>query len=383
MKVNFGINFFLKIVLAYPILLGLLFFFKIQPFFITAPYFFIVLLLLSVNIGIKDNLIFKKSNSLNIILTLILFGISVLNYSTLRYSLVILFSLYVMIFHLFIIVLSKNSFCINEKVVFKFFIYYLLLSIPFLFLDQGHMEIGNRFVGFTASPTTFSGILVVVFILVDARLKPFSRTRLVLLFIVLLFVYLSKTRLILLFLIIYPFLVFFIKKKAMSLGMVFLVVFTTLFFVYGLYGWVIEKFPELITLRYEDARDASFGLRYQMYKVVELDFYSGTVWEILFGKGNEYSRLLIIKEIGKDFFPHNDFIRIINDWGIVGASAFFIFLYRISKKNITGLLVSLLYLILWYSNMIFNLFLISILIIASFQLVSKEKLELNKSYNET
>ena len=379
MKVNFGINFFLKIVLAYPILLGLLFFFKIQPFFITAPYFFIVLLLLSVNIGINDNLIFKKSNSLNIILTLILFGISVLNYSTVRYSLVILFSFYVMIFHLFVIVLSKNSVCINEKVVFKFFICYLLLSVTFLFLDQGHMEIGNRFVGFTASPTTFSGILVVVFILVDVTLKPLSRTRLILLFIVLLFVYLSKTRLILLFLIVYPFLVFFIKKKAVSLGLVFLVVFTTLFFVYALYGWVIERFPELVTLRYEDARDASFGLRYQMYKVVELDFYSGTIWEILFGKGNEYSRLLIIENMGKDFFPHNDFIRIINDWGIVGASAFFIFLYRISKKNITGLLVSLLYLILWYSNMIFNLFLISILIIASFQLVSKENLELNRS----
>jgi hypothetical protein len=241
------------------------------------------------------------------------------------------------------------------------------------------MEIGNRFVGFTASPTTFSGILVVVFILVDVTLKPLSRTRLILLFIVLLFVYLSKTRLILLFLIVYPFLVFFIKKKAVSLGLVFLVVFTTLFFVYALYGWVIERFPELVTLRYEDARDASFGLRYQMYKVVELDFYSGTIWEILFGKGNEYSRLLIIENMGKDFFPHNDFIRIINDWGIVGASAFFIFLYRISKKNITGLLVSLLYLILWYSNMIFNLFLISILIIASFQLVSKENLELNRS----
>lgn len=364
--------------LAYPILLGVLFFFQIQPFFITAPYFFIVLLLLCVNIGKKDILIFKKSNSFNVILTIILFGISVLNYSTSRYSLVILFSLYVMVLHLFIIVSSKNSFFINKKMIFKFFIAYILLSVLFLFLDQGHMEIGNRFVGFTASPTTFSGILVVIFILVDATLKPFSRTRLMLFFIVLLFVYLSKTRLILLFLIAYPFIVFFIKKKAMRLGSVFLIFFVTLFFVYGLYGWVIEKFPELITLRYEDARDASFGLRYRMYKVVELDFYSGTIWEMLFGKGNEYSRLLIIDEIGKDFFPHNDFIRIINDWGIIGASAFFIFLYRISTKNITGLLISLLYLILWYSNMIFNLFLISILIITSFQFISKDVLEINK-----
>ena len=367
MKIKIGNDFFLKSILAYPILLGLIFFIKYDAFVITAPYFFIVFIVCTLHILSKKRLIFKRSNSINVVLTLLIILVSILNFTTIRYSLLILFSVYIFSLHLFLIVVFPKSFYINKKIVNSFFITYIIFSFLFLFVDHGYMEVGNRFIGFTGSPTTFSGILVAIFIFLDSTLNPFGKKRLFYLILVLLFVYLSKTRLVLLFFIAYPFLLFIIERKTFRYGSVFLIGFSVLFFIYGLYGVVIEKFPELITIRYEDARDASFGLRYRLYKIVEVDFLNGNVWQMLFGKGNEYSRLLIIEEIGIDMFPHNDFIRIINDWGILGAITFFILLYRLAIKNITALFIALLYLILWYSNMVFNLFMISILILAAFQ----------------
>ena len=86
---------------------------------------------------------------------------------------------------------------------------------------------------------------------------------------------------------------------------------------------------------------------------------------MLFGKGNEYSRLLVKDILNKDLFPHNDFYRIIIDWGFLGSLVFFVYVYRIAKQNTASLMISILYLILFYSNMIFNLFIISILILVS------------------
>src|SRR5690606_21416958 len=166
-------------------------------------------------------------------------------------------------------------------------------------------------------------------------------------------------------LIIYPVLFYFINKKKFTYSSVFIVAFLILFFVYPIYTIVVDVFPELVTMRYEDKRDASFGLRNHLYNLVQTDFQKGSLWELLFGKGNEHSRLLIHDVYSMDLFPHNDFIRVLNDWGIVGGGVFFIYLLRLAKNNIVVLMVSILYMILFYSNMIFNLFIISILILVS------------------
>src|SRR5690606_9596373 len=136
------------------------------------------------------------------------------------------------------------------------------------------------------------------------------------------------TRLILVFLAIYPLLLYVIKRKALSNSFVFIVFFLILFFVYPIYSIIVDSFSELISIRYEDNRDASFGLRSHLYNLVEKDFFSGSAWDMLFGKGNEHSRLLVYNEMQQDVFPHNDFMRILNDWGIVGGSIFFFYLYR-------------------------------------------------------
>ncbi|WP_379766807.1 O-antigen ligase family protein [Flagellimonas marina] len=313
----------------------------------------------------QKKLMVSRQDLPNLLLTLLVILVSAANFSSVRYSFPILFATYSFFLFLYLTTI-ESGFILKNKIVRRYLVIYFVFSVMFLFVSHAYMEVGERYIGFTGSPTTFSGLLVALFILFDTLSDQKRWIRILMFLFVFLFVALSKTRLVMIFLIGYPFLTYFINKKALNKGGVFMVFFLTLFFVYSLYGLVVEKYPELITLRYKDARDASFGLRYRLYEIVEENFVSGNKWEMLFGKGNEYSRNLIIEEIGLDIFPHNDFIRLINDWGIVGGGVFFVLLYRLALKNITSLLIALLYIVLWYSNMIFNLYLFSILIISSF-----------------
>lgn len=368
MKIHLNYDWLTSAILLYPIILGFIYAFNIIPFFITAPYFFLILVILLIKVLQKRTLTFDRAQSINLILLLFLIAVSVFNFSSIRYSLPILFTFYIFTLYLYLASIVKQKGHLNTNLISQFFWIYILLSVFFLlFMDFAHMVVGDRFIGFSGSPTTYAAFLAAIFVMLDSSIKRFTYLRIVVYLLVLLFVYLSKTRLILLFLVMYPLLLLILRKRRFPYTAVYLSFFVILFFLYAVYGFVVVYFPELITLRYEDARDASFGLRYHLYKIVEGDFLSGNFWEKLLGKGNEYSRLLIEREMGRDLFPHNDFLRVINDWGLFGGGVFFLFLYRISRKTFTALLISLLYLILFYSNLVFNLFLISALILASHQ----------------
>lgn len=368
MKIIINYKTLWSLILLYPILLGLIYLFNISPFFITAPYFFLLLLLIFLGIGKKNKIAFKKRYSINVILTLLLLLVSLLNFSQVRYSMPIFFAFFIFILQLYAITFHKKRKEEFFKSYLLFFQIYVLLSFFFLlFLDFAHMDVGDRFIGFTGSPTTYAAFMLVIYILIDTTFSSFNLKRIALFLFVFWLVYISKTRLLLVFLLLYPLLVYVAKNKIFRYRTIFIVFFSILFFVYPLYVIIIEYFPELITIRYEDARDASFGLRNRLYMLVQADFYDGSYYEILFGKGNEHSRIFVENAIGQDIFPHNDFLRIINDWGVIGGAIFFFYLYRIAKSNMISLLISLLYLVLFYSNMVFNLFIVSTLIISSFQ----------------
>lgn len=363
MKLKFGYNTIISLIFLYPILLGVIFFFGITPFAITAPYFFFLLLAFLIRVFSEPELRLGKEHLINILLLISLTLITCLNFSSVRYSMPILFAFFCLSLYLYLTVFNPLP-PQNKGIILSRFLYiYLALSCGFLLLGHAHMEVGDRYIGFTGSPTTYAGILSTIYILWDLGQSKMTPKRIIIFFLAVLFVFLSKTRLVLIFIVLYPLLLFFIRYKTLNYSWVFVVFFGVLFFLYPLYDIVIERFPQLVTIRYDDARDASFGLRHFLYQLVSENFNSGSTMQMLFGRGNEMSRLLVINEIDKDLFPHNDFIRLIYDWGIVGAMLFYVFLYRISTKNIYTLMISLLYLILFYSNMVFNLFLISILII--------------------
>lgn len=355
-----------KLILLYPVLLGLIFLFNINPFFITAPYFFLILLLIVIKLLVKQKVSFPKNKLTNVLLTFIILLISIINFSSVRYSLPVMYAFFLFIFQIYTVSAYKQYSKRIDRQTKLFFIVYVVLSLFFLFfVGFSQMEVGDRFRGFTGSPTTYSAIIVVVYILIDTKMNYFGWKRILLYGLVFFLVYITKTRLILLFLIVYPLIYFSIKRLKISYGFIYIIFFLTLFFVYPVYEIIAEYFPNLIASRYEGEKDTSFGLRNYLFRIVENDFYSGNITEILFGKGNENSRIVIADLFKSDLMPHNDYLRVVNDWGIFGGLVFFIFIYRISKQNITALMISILYLLLFYSNMVFNLFLISVLMLTS------------------
>lgn len=367
MKLKVGYRFLTAAVLLYPIVLGGIFLFNISPFPITAPYFSLILLFLLWLLVAREKVSFALGDGADLLLLALITLVSVVNFSSFRYSLPILFSGYLLVFYWYLTTLPQVSFQRISPFLDKAFLAYVLFSIIYLLMvPHSHMAVGDRFIGFTGSPTTYAAVMATLFLFMDASREKITLKRLGTYLLVLLFVYLSKTRLILIFLLLYPFLLFFMLRRRVLYRMVYLAFFTILFFLYAVYRGVVEFFPELITLRYEDGRDASFGLRYYLFELLTNDYFSGSTFEMLLGKGNEYSRLLVEADRGLDLYPHNDFYRLMNDWGALGAVLFFIFLYRIAGKNRTVLMISLLYLILFYSNMVYNLFMVSVLLIASF-----------------
>lgn len=329
-------------------------------FVLTSPYFFLIFSFLVLFLIIKEKVSYFKL--FPVIITLL--TISIINFSSIRYSQPIFFLLYVIFLMFF---LKKVCSTINIKIVTSFFILYIVLSIPFIFLDNGK-ELTGRFVGFIGSPTVYAGVLATVYVIASRNWSIKSYKFIISSLIVFGLVYLSKTRLILIFILLFPFLKFFLEKESwVTIKKVFLIFLITIMSIYPLYEQVVKSFPRLVTLRYENNRDASFGLRYFVYKKMITEYSEGSFTEKIIGKGNEYSRIYVKDLFKFDLMPHNDFVRILVDWGGLGFVIFLVFLYKISIKNNETCYISIIYMLLFYSNMIFNLFLISLLIIYSFE----------------
>jgi len=353
-----------KITFLYPVILGLIYLFNIEPFFITAPYFFLILIIIMILMIYRGKLIIKKK--LNVLIVFFIVIISTINFSSVRYSLPVLFTIYIFIFQLFIYSSNKTDEKFSKKNLIFFFTTYVSFSFVFLIaFDFSFIAISNRFNGFVGSPTVYSAFIIISYILVDLKFETRIWKRIFIYTLVFIFTLLSKTRLTLAFMIVYPFIIYAVNTNKIKKQYLFLIVFGTLFFIYPAYELIASYYPEMLVSRYKGGRDSSFALRNYLSSIMRIEYFQGSVGEILFGRGNEYSRLLVKDILNKDLFPHNDFFRIIIDWGVLGSLVFFLYLYRIAKQNTESLMISILYLILFYSNMIFNLFIISILILVS------------------
>lgn len=357
MRTKLTINNILFSILLYPIVLSIYPFIGENLFSITAPYFFGLLLFLVLVISIKNKVTLFRL--LPIVSLLII--ISLYNFSSFRYSLPLFFVFYIFILLSF----TRDSKLgqINMGMVFSFLYTYIFLSIPFIFLESAWDDT-QRFKGFVGSPTVYAGILTTVYVVSSINLRIKSYSFLLLTTVVFFLIYLSKTRLILVFIILYPFLLYAVREKSwISLKKMFFIFFVTSLSIYPLYEQAVKTFPSLVSLRYDDNRDASYGLRYFLYSKMKEVYFSGDLKEKLIGRGNEFSRAYVKSLLGRDLMPHNDFLRILVDWGAIGLLLFMLLFYKLSTKDTTTLFISLVYLLLFYSNMVFNLFLISLLII--------------------
>lgn len=357
-KIKLSINKILFIVLFYPIFLFFPNVFGKESFFLTTPYFFIVFLFLTAILLFRSKFYFPINFKILVLLIIIVFY----NFSSFRYSLPVFFILYVFVLNAVLTSMEKDK--ISIKMLELIFYLYVIISIPFIFLNNG-WDISNRFVGFVGSPTVYAGIMASGYAIVTKNWKQKTFKNIVLYVIIFGFIFMTKTRLLLIFMAVFPVFKYFLNYKSwFSKKKVYIVFLITTMSVYPLYGVVTDLFPSLVSIRYEEgSKDKSFGLRLYLNKFMLDDFKEGTFREKVLGKGNEYSRILVKEKFKADLMPHNDFWRILNDWGALGLVVLLYFIFKISIKNNNVFYISLIYILLFYSNMVFNVFIISLLII--------------------
>jgi hypothetical protein len=378
MKIKADFNLFFHVVLTFPFILAIITATGREPFFITAPFFIIFMGFMGILIiGRKESLLSNWGLTQTILLSILVI-VSIYNFSSLRYSLPIVFTVYLFVSHVFLSHYASANNYSDFKYFKQYFIFYIILSIFFILVPLGPIQKFSRFDGFLGSPTVYSAFLVLLYILALPQLKSIS-SKIILYLVVFTFVLLSKTRLVLILMIVLPFLYLIIEKFKLGLKKIFLATLLTMIFLYPAYKVVIEYFPELVTIRYKKGEDRSYDLRFYLYSLTQEDFLKQDFSSQILGQGNEHSRLLVKLKLNEDIYPHNDFIRVINDWGILGAIIFFIVIFRYGTRSKIALMIAIIYLIQFYSNLIFNLFLVSILMGVS--ILSKQDL-LPKSSND-
>lgn len=364
LQVKLDYNIIFHLVMLYPLVLAVITAFGKEAFFITAPYFTLIMVLMSFIVLFRNKISLKPWELIQMTLIGILLLLTIYNFSSVRYSLPLVFVLYLFILQLF---LSKYSSTVHysDFRYFKQYLYlYVFLSIFFIVVPLSPSQKIFRFDGFLGSPTVYSAYLVLLYILALPQFKKI-KYKVLWYFIVLLFVYLSKTRLVLILIIFLPVLYLAVDLLRLSIKRIFLATFLILLFVYPAYKVVVDYFPNLVTLRYEEGKDRSYDLRFYLYSITQEDFFKQDLKTKVLGQGNEHSRLFIKDKLSMDIFPHNDFIRVVSDWGLLGAFFFFLIIYRYGVRSKVALMIAIIYLIQFYSNLVFNMFLVSILVMVS------------------
>ena len=264
--------------------------------------------------------------------------------------------------------MSNSQIRLNKR-IFR----YLLLVLSILFISQNKIwfQLGDRFVGFFGSPTTFATWLAALFLFCYFQSPSNTRSKnkeaLICWIVVSFFVYTSGTRVNLIFMIIALALIFnplTLTNKSRALIITINVIL--IFFVYPIYTFLsgyVES--SVLAFRYSDGADTSFGLRSVLFSTVFENFINTGTRGILFGNGAESSRDLIKTLWGADLYPHNDILRIMYDFGVFFVTGFTCLIVYLGSRNTLAMLLTMLYVFSFLHNMIYSPFLIALIVTAS------------------
>jgi O-antigen ligase len=182
----------------------------------------------------------------------------------------------------------------------------------------------------------------------------------------------TQTRINILVLASVPMVVFLLERGLLSRKKIVLVSLAIFVFVYPLYQLLLDFdfIKEFLLGRYGGERDASFGMRYYLY-IKSLELIQEASWyELLFGQGSETARLYILELTKEDSYSHNDFLRLIIDFGIIFTVLYLLLIIKIALKTNLTVVIFILYLSSFYHNMAFDFYTISCLVICSTLTVS-------------
>ena len=318
--------------------------------FILIPLFTVIVLLTA---G-QARLAFKRSDLRIYVLFLLVTALVVVNTTELRETKPLLVFLTVFIaYHL----LSGMKPPAKDRVVVYLlwlYIFASLLTLPF----ASRYQTESRFTGFALTPTVYSVYLETILIAFW-----YTRHRLawkVLAYVVVFgFVVLSGTRLNLLFIAGLPFLALAVHRWPSSKGLLLVVAVVSLNLLYPAYAWYNETTGQAVAAgRHDDASDRSFELRYSIFVTLTAEVVSRDATGLLLGTGAGSARRQVIESFDRDLLPHNDFLRMVYDFGLVTLLVFLLLLHLIAKRSVPGFLMLNLYLVAFYHNMAFSYYLL-------------------------
>lgn len=303
-----------------------------------------------------------KQNLLEVFGLLILFGLSILATHQFRYTKPSLF-LFVILTTLLIVKLGRISLS-NRSTILSVWLFIFLSFL--LILDSSKYTYDGRFFSFLLTPTVLS-VNATAFLALFFGVSKSKILRLILVILFLLLVLLTKTRINLLAILLIPLLFFLFERNLYSKRSILWLFMLIFVFVYPIYQYILDAgyFKSFLMMRYSDGRDASFGMRYYLHSL-SFDLFIKADWmEKLFGQGSEFSRLYILNLTGEDSYSHNDFLRLLIDFGAVFTVLFVGIMARIALKSRLSTVLFILYLSSFYHNMVFDFFLPSLIILFS------------------
>jgi hypothetical protein len=355
---KFDKNFILTFLVGYPLILSIPFVRETMGFSLNKYYFpipFLVVFIIVIVAKLKIRLARQELSNM-------LIGISLLLMTLIGFSGQLTFpTVFFLVTTISIISFYNLSGTYSPRLIGYIAVIYLVTSV-FAFLNPENFQNLGRFSGFTISASVYSTFLTAIYIIYYWVGEGSFKVKLVVFCVFAMFIAFSETRLNLIFFMLLPIIFWLAASKQLKL-IALLSFIIVLNLIYPLYSLIAERSNIIATYRYEDGRDASFELRYALYKTVWKEYKSLSVSEKIFGKGSEQARKVIQDYFKVDHMPHQDFIRILYDFGILGLSLFVLFILRKSLRDEVAYSLTYLYFISFFHNMVYNLLIILLILL--------------------
>lgn len=249
----------------------------------------------------------------------------------------------------------------NYGILRRYPIIFIFLSFISLFLPWSYIDAGARFKGFSLSPTHYSvyGLCAMIFSLYFLRntvLKWFC------VIAITYFIFRSETRLALAVLLMIFSFAFFDKitlRLKSIIASLIIILFSLSYIVYSL----ITKYTDVFSLRYSGGDDKSYEARTIIQGHVLDDWQNSTLFQYVFGHGAESARNMLIDIYGFDIMPHNDFLKLLYDFGLIGFIVFIFAVFKCGRLNLITLSLLAVYISAFYHNMAYSIFAIAIMVV--------------------
>lgn len=279
-------------------------------------------------------------------------------------------------------------FCIdNDQYIFVNSSFYKCGSVVFIITtltlvgylaNNLFMNFEGRFQAWSQSPTTI-GIYCLYFTLLFHSFVSKKKSRLLIVSILLMLVALfSGTRSVLLLAVFFIFCFWFpsleikLNKKNITI-LIILFILTLSVFNDIIYNFLSELGLNILTDRYAGGTDDSYLTRLSLKTEQLAILTKSNVFNLLFGHGNGYTISAINFSNVRDSYvmlPHNDFLKLLIDWGIIFTFAFLLLIINLFLQIKRPLAPLMLYVLSFSHNMMFDHF--SLILLFSLYYISNK-----------